>query len=247
MWLALFLALAVSAPDKNEAEQLFQKMEASLDKAKTLDLAFETTYGEAALRNGQRLKGTLAVADENKLCLRVRGGKANATVHLRISDGARAIRKVEGDEGKPEPDKTPKNLTANYLTVVARSGVLPALLPQVYANERNDYKEMFPVSGFKLGNKEKVGEREAQRVDYVLGVKGQKTTYPVTVWIDLKTGLPAKRLVSDGGLPWFTETYELTLDFIGNKEYVSFYGDLLRTPGRSATVPGSHWPDGPGI
>jgi hypothetical protein len=71
---------------------------------------------------------------------------------------------------------------------------------------------MFPVSGFKLGNKEKIGECEAQRLDYVLGVKGKETTYHVTVWIDVKTELPVKRLVSDGGLPWFTETYEMKLD-----------------------------------
>lgn len=214
MWLALLLALPVSAPDKNEAEHLFQKMEANLEKAKTLDLSFETTYGEGNLRSGQRLKGTLAATSENKLRLQVNGGKANATVHLRISDGARAILKVEFDDPPPKLGKTPKNLTANYLNVVARSGVLPALLPHgyAYANEGGDYKVMFPVSGFKLGNKEKVGEREAQRLNYVLGVKGQKTTYPVTVWIDLETELPVKRLVSDGGLPWFTETYELTLD-----------------------------------
>jgi hypothetical protein len=212
MWLALFLALSVSAQDDNEAEQLFHKMEAKLDQARALDLSFEITYGEAALRNGQRLKGTLAAMSGNKLRLQVRGGKTNETVHLRLSDGTQAILMVEGDEGKPKPDKTPKNLTANFLTVVERSGVLMALLPPVLAKVDDDHKAMFPVSGFKLGDKEKVGERETQRIDYVLGVKGQKTTYPVTVWIDLKTGLPVKRLVSDGGLPWFTETYELTLD-----------------------------------
>ncbi len=214
MWLAFLLAVAFSASDKNEAEQLFRKMEANLAKAKTLDLAFETIYGEKNLRSGQRLKGTLAVTDENQLRLQVNGGKANATVHLRISDGTRAITKVEFDDPPPKVAKTPKKLAANYRNVVARTGVLPALLPHgyAYANGGGFYNKMFPVSDFKLGSKEKVGEREAQRLDYVFGIKGEKVTYPVTVWIDVKTELPLKRLVSDGGLVWFTETYELKLD-----------------------------------
>lgn len=214
MWFAFVLAVGVSASDKNEGEQLFRKMEANLEKAKTLDLAFETIYGKGNLRSGQRLKGTLAATSENQLRLQVTGGKANETVHLRISDGVRAITKVEFDDPPPRLAKTPKNLAANYRNVVARTGVLPALLPHgyAYANDGGDYKRMFPVTGFKLGDKEKVGDREAQRLDYVLGIKGQSATYPVTVWIDLKTELPLKRLVSDGGLPWFTETYELKLD-----------------------------------
>jgi len=211
MWLALFLSVSISAQDL-EAEQLFQKMEANLEKAKTLDLSFETIYGEAALRNGQRLKGTLVATNENKLRLEVKGGKANNTVHLRISDGARTLLKVEGDDPKPVRGKTPKKLTTNYLNALARSGVLPILLPLGYANEGGDYKKFAPVSAFKLGIQEKVGDRQTQRVDYVLGVEKQKNTYPVTVWIDLKTHLPVKRLVMDAAFPWYTETYQMTLD-----------------------------------
>jgi outer membrane lipoprotein-sorting protein len=75
MWFALVMALSMSTQDSNEAEQLFQKIEAKLDKAKSLNLSFETVGGEAALRNGQRLKGTLAVMRGNKLRLQVRAGK----------------------------------------------------------------------------------------------------------------------------------------------------------------------------
>ena len=213
MWLALFLVLSVSAQDNHEAELLFQSMEAKLDKAKAMDLSFEITYGEAALRNGQRLTGTIAAMSGNKVRVEVRGGKPEACVHLRISDGKHEILTIEGDENKPEPEKTPKSRTATLLTVVARSGVLFSLLPLVFGSDDfHNYKDMFPVSGFKLGKKEKVGERETQRVDYVLGCKGKKATYTVTVWIDLKTTLPLRRVVSDGDLVWFSETYNLTLD-----------------------------------
>ena len=78
-----------------------------------------------------------------------------------------------------------------------------------------DEKERFPVSNFTLGKEEKVGERQTQRLDYQLAVKGQNPTFSVTVWIDLKTGLPVKRLVT-GGVGeeklTYSETYNLTLD-----------------------------------
>lgn len=212
MWLTLFLAFSVSAQEKNEAEQLFQGVEAKLDKAKSLDVSFETLWGEAALRNGQKLKGTLVAMSGNKLRLQVKGGEKNEVVHLRISDGAKAILVVEGNDDKPEPKKTPKNLILKYRTFLARSGVLPALLPPSFGNEKDDFRERLLVSDFKLGNKEKIGDRATQRINYLLRFKGEKTTFPVTLWIDLKTGLPVKRLVLDGALPWFTETYELTLD-----------------------------------
>src|SRR5436305_1794594 len=97
MWLTLVLAFSVSAQDKHEAEQLFRGMEAKLEKAKSLDLSFETIWGEAALRNGQKLKGTLVAMSGNKLRLQVKGGEKNEVVQLRISDGARAILVVEGN------------------------------------------------------------------------------------------------------------------------------------------------------
>jgi hypothetical protein len=212
MWLAIFLALSQPGREGNDAEQLFRKMEAALDKANALQLSFETTYGEASLRNGQRLKGTLAALSGNKLRLEVRGGKPDGCVHLRISDGKREILRIEGDEGRRKPHKTPKSRTATFRTAVARTGVLISLLPEVFASDDFDnYKEMFPVSGFQLGPKEKIGERQTQQLDYALGCKGKKATYSVAVWIDLKTSLPVKREVWDGFL-WFSETYDLALD-----------------------------------
>src|SRR5262245_19668195 len=126
MWLAAFLAFSLPAQENHGAELLFQKMEAALDKAKALDLTFETIYGEGSLRNGQRLKGALIAMSGNKLRLEVKGGKANESVHLRVSDGTRGILIVEGDNGGTNTLKIkPKNLTANMLTALARSGVLP--------------------------------------------------------------------------------------------------------------------------
>jgi outer membrane lipoprotein-sorting protein len=221
MWLALLMVLSVSAQDNNEAEQLFQTMEAKLDKAKALNLSFDVKIEEGELPGfpkGTGPKGTLAVMSGNEFRLEFRGGKNpgdDGKPHkvLWISDGTQSMMTVSG-EGKPKPGKTPKNLAAGFMTVVARPGVLMSQspLPDVAVA---DEKERFPVSGFQLGKKERVGERETQRLDYHLAVKGQNPRFSVTVWIDLKTGLPVKRRVT-GGVGEeklaYSETYELKLD-----------------------------------
>jgi hypothetical protein len=64
-----------------------------------------------------------------------------------------------------------------------------------------DSKGRFPVSGFRLGPTEKVGEREAQRLEYQLFIKGQDgpdgkpAPFSVTLWLDPETLLPMKRVV----------------------------------------------------
>jgi outer membrane lipoprotein-sorting protein len=179
MWLALFMALSVSVQD-NEAEQLFQKMEEALLKAKTLDLSFHITDGAGKVK--EKSRGTLVAMSGNKVRLEMFGQK------VLVSNGTRMIRAVP-DEG---PLDTPKDLDAEVRTWVARPGVFQAQI-QWAANVPVAAKERFRVSGFKLGNKEKVGERDTQRVDYQLTVKGEDAAIPVTVWIDLKTKLPVKR------------------------------------------------------
>ena len=114
MWLAFLLAVSLPALDNHGAELLFQKMEAALDKAKTLDLSFETIYGEGSLRNGQRLKGTLIAMSGNKLRLEVKGGKANDTLHLRVADGTRGILIVERDDGSSaRPTNVDRKIVVN--------------------------------------------------------------------------------------------------------------------------------------
>ena len=54
--------------------------------------------------------------------------------------------------------------------------------------DKFDKDKVVTVSDFKLGKKEKVGDKEAQAVEYQVGLGGKK--FPATVWIDLKTNLP---------------------------------------------------------
>ena len=54
----------------------------------------------------------------------------------------------------------------------------------------------FKVSDFKLGKKEKIGDHDAQIIDYNLQVKDRTETIPVSVWVDTKTDLPLKRILT---------------------------------------------------
>ena len=136
-----------------------------------------------------------------------------------VSDGTRWWWHDKGSPPHLVNKKPWANLTADCLTELARSGLsLPTMpLPPV---EAANSKERFPVSGFRLGPKEKVGEREAQRLEYQLFIKGQngptgeKLPFPVTVWLDPRTCLPIKRVVTQDVLGVkITESYgKLVLD-----------------------------------
>jgi outer membrane lipoprotein-sorting protein len=206
MLLTLVLVLSVSAaPDNNDkdAEKLFQQMEETLLKAKTLDVSFHDGDGEGKVE--ERSKGTLVAMTGNKVRLQMFGQM------VLVSDGTRMLRAVP-DEG---PKDTPKDLDFEVRTWLARSGVLQAQIQRAGVAPVAA-KDRFRVSDFKLGIKEKIGERETQRLDYQLTIKGEDAPFSVTVWIDLKTKLPVKRQCTfkeKGETGQSSEIYEkLTVD-----------------------------------
>jgi outer membrane lipoprotein-sorting protein len=205
--------LAGEAPKDNgakkEGEKLFHTMEEKLAKAKTLECVFDVKIDTLSYR------GSLFLAEGNRARLEIQEAVKGQPIRvLMISDGTRQSFQDKGIT-HPQVGNTPKNLNAEILTWVARSGVfLPHTpLPDVRADNA---KDRFPVWGFKPGNKEKVGAREAQPLAYQLSVKGLNNPLSATVWLDLKTGIPVKRQVTERvGAQQTTvvETYgKLTLD-----------------------------------
>jgi outer membrane lipoprotein-sorting protein len=191
------------------AKHLFQKMEDRLASVKTLDssLVIIAQISEGTQTKQFDLVGSLTVADGDRVHIELKKKTADADdlpgvpFQRMISDGKRML--VQ-DSGMPKPmihDKLPENFKTEILTELARSGFfLPTLpLPPV---EATDNKDRFPVSEFKLGPKEKIGDRETQRLDYRFDVKGQKepsgedAPLRASVWIDLKTTLPLKRVIT---------------------------------------------------
>lgn len=88
-----------------------------------------------------------------------------------------------------------RRLGPHYLDSVSK---LAWLLPFALG----ETERRFPVSEFKLGPKEKIGDVMAQRLDYRFDVKGQKqpngddAPLHASVWIDTKTSLPLKRAIT---------------------------------------------------
>jgi outer membrane lipoprotein-sorting protein len=201
MWLApLLLAAMVGADNDKDAEKAFQEMSAALTKAKsfacTFEMKMDTPDGKGSF------KGSLAVAPGNKVRIEMKGGGGGKTMDLLVvSDGAKS---VTVDDKKTQPVRdAPKNMGKLVLGGTARGGIFAPmwLAVEVHADgekpRETDLDELLKVSGFKLGKKEKVDDKEAQAIEYTLtaaSVGGEKIN--ATVWVDVKTHVPLKRMLT---------------------------------------------------
>ncbi|MBI4563930.1 MAG: hypothetical protein HY716_04455 [Planctomycetes bacterium] len=222
------LALLLMAPQANDAEKLFQKMEQALLAAKTIQYTFVSSAEGTAVGKVET-RGSLFIAEGNKARLEVHGtiGKKEYDLLL-CSNGAQA--KLNRDE-KPAPPvplppqpivEPPKNLTSNLLKAFARTGMS---LAQEYADqayrvaaerqfrqmmgenpgpppEEIDIATQFQMQKFAMGKKETIGGRPAQAIEFEVKKVGHLTGLDtkVTVWIDGETSLPLKlTIVTQGG------------------------------------------------
>jgi hypothetical protein len=203
MLVELVILLALHADDKNEAEQLFRKMETKLTSAKSLETAFEAKMEGLKFADTKviSLKGSLVFAEGNKSHLEISGEYLPKVAN--ISDGTK-MQAVVDDKPQAKKD-VPKKQTEIFWAVITRSGLTVPLLfigaPAAdylfFASLDKEAKidDMFKVSDFKLGKKEKVGNQEAQVVEYKLQVQG-RDEMAVSVWLDTKTDLPLKRVLT---------------------------------------------------
>lgn len=226
MWMSL-VAVALIPAQAETAEAQFKKMEQAVLKAKTLQSDLTVTAG-AAKETFMDLKGRIAIAQGAKIRLELEGEvRKEKDKMTMVSDGNEMIMGSSNRPGKAQ--KTEKHLTEITMASIARSGITAALF---FTAQRSDEKEaeefsidkMLIVSDFKLGKKEAIDGKEAQAIEYKLKVKSQKETMDVTVWIDVKSGLPVKRVATatEGEMKFtITETYaKLTLDGkIDDKEF----------------------------
>ncbi len=198
--LTVVLALPALAPAQqgNDAEKLFRAMEDRLARAKTLSLKFEID-GELGDMGKVKFDGSLVLGGGNKVRLegtRQFFGK-NDKVEL-VSDGTRLRATVNG-EREAKLLATPKQFHGALAKALGSVGVFAGLLELAPGADRKlelSPEELFPASDFKLAPKEKVRGREAQVLTH--RVKDRcKENVLVTVWIDTKTNLPLRRVVSD--------------------------------------------------
>jgi outer membrane lipoprotein-sorting protein len=213
----LSAAPPVGGQEANDAEKLFRKMEETLTKAKTLQVSTEVIM--KALGEEVILVGPFRLAEGDRLNLTlvstVAGKKRKGTF---ISDGKRIERAVDGPPKDSRP--TPPGLTRYCAGKFARAGIgfsfLLAVQDEGERAKARNIDEWYPVSGFRLGKREKVGGRTAQIIEHKLTWAGKEPVFHATVWLDVKTNLPLKRILTstkDGLTIRFTEVYtDLILD-----------------------------------
>lgn len=207
--------LALVLAQANEAEELFRKMEEKLAKAKSLELAWK---GEVEHVMPVKMKGMLLLDEGKKLRLEIDGDMGGSPFEVRVVSNGRLMSIAGFGEGTK---RVPQNgLNENMAAWLARGELHTGMCLGTSIRWTQDGippKEELRVSGFKPGKKEKVGEREAQAVEYALVIAEEpKGEYGATVWIDLETHLPLRRVLQkkEGARTvTITETFEtLTLD-----------------------------------
>ncbi|MGH3428321.1 MAG: hypothetical protein ACRDQZ_12270 [Mycobacteriales bacterium] len=213
--LAAALVPAVQAQE-NEAEKLFRETEKKVIGAK----AVRVVSDDKVNARGIRLKWTLVFAEGNKCRLDrqytadLQGLEGKAIKVLTISDGTKLL-SVEDGAPRPKED-VPADLTKMLQGSISRCGLSVQWLTGLDGKKQGfKIDEDFKVTDFVLGDKEKVGEHEAQVVRYNLLLRG-KAKLSVSVWLDVKTKLPLKRVTTipeKGEQITVTETFtQLTLD-----------------------------------
>ncbi len=204
----------------NAAEKLFRQMEAKVAKAKTLECDFDIKGEET----NYSAKGKLLLADGNKMRLEMTSEEGGTVNDLVVVDGAKVF-KSHNKMGKPGPksiDDVSKddNLDAQGRAAISHSGWTGwwyfTIAQRPGKPEGKPFKsadDFFGIADFKLGNKEMVGQREAQVVQYTMTAKtgdANQAVFQVSVWIDVQTQLPLKRVLRSkdkDGRRTVTETY----------------------------------------
>jgi outer membrane lipoprotein-sorting protein len=214
-WTVALTVLILTAPgfaQPSAAEKLYRDMEKQIRDAKSIKMAFEI---DAAIdKNINKMRGAVTVAEGNKARLEVNGSDNGKPQNMTlIADGKLAhYRGSEKPGGESKPVEA--NLSQTRPLILARGGVF-ATFQIGPATETFDIDKVLAISNFKLGKKEKVGVREAQVIEYTLKPDNGQVVQ-MAVWLDTKTNLPLKRLMTapgQKGVFRVTETYtEITLN-----------------------------------
>lgn len=187
----------------NEAEQVFRRMEAKVIAAKTIECQFEVQT--KAEKKDIVLKGTLLLDEGRKVRIDVAEEQDGKTTKGTLVSDGKTMAAVGTLPTKRAAETAPPWLAGATRAALVRASLTVPTDFFVRGSAAN-YLEFlwvngaFRLSDFKLGKKEKVGEREAQIVEYQMVLVFRTYNVPVAVqlWIDTKTGLPLKRVLTVG-------------------------------------------------
>jgi outer membrane lipoprotein-sorting protein len=210
---AIILVLSCeSGQDKNQAEELFRRMESKVASAKTLQWRVKGTI--ESKQGGSTFEGSCLLADGNRVRAELAINANNQKLTKSIfSDGKES---VVTSEPKPAARRqTPESLNRTVVISFSRIGfigIFPTPGPQKSPQAPIDVEKLIDLKDFKMLVSEKVGDRNAQSVHFQITFKERPEEIGVTLWIDCETGLPLKRQVDTvlkgEKVGTFRETYE---------------------------------------
>lgn len=226
MWLSLAALLLAANPGQDEAQEAFQRMEQPILKCKTLQVQVEIAIAPG---NNNSLKGRLVVAQGNKMRLDLDGTVNGKAGKMGIVSNGAKMQATSANAARQDRE-TPKQASELSKASLARTGIFtPLFLPVEAGGSGQRLKEFdldkeFAISDIKIGKKEEVAGKQAQTIEYKIATKTLKEPLAVVVWIDPKTQLPLKRVVTvrtDTARITFTETYSKAVldEEIDDKEF----------------------------
>lgn len=219
------LSAALSAEplfQEKTAEEIFKKIEETIEKAKAVSVRFKYNLSEKSVDPGQEVEsGTLLLKEDNKARLAMRiffphGGQEPQDV-LVVSEGSKMM--LKSGSRKPREIETPKTLNNGFRTILARASVLFFSIAFQKEEGERDFKKTFQVSDFKSGEDDK----GAKTLTYKLKVKLTErpvsdVEWDVKLWYDPKNWKLLRRTLgvqSQDHPRRLAETYE---DYILNAD-----------------------------
>jgi outer membrane lipoprotein-sorting protein len=215
-FLVVGLLLLALGQENDQAKKLFGSMEKKLADAKGVQISVEATLDST--KGKGKIKGTMLLTNENKARVEISGELLGKEFKMdMVCDGAKMIAKSSVFPKAAEPTDAPKDLAKTASEAVGRVGVLIGIFqgrPMQAGKKAPSLDELLPVSDFAMGKKEKIGDRQAQEVQYLIK-PSKKDTIKVQVWLDAETNLPLKRILTgeEGNEKiTVTETYQIQLN-----------------------------------
>jgi outer membrane lipoprotein-sorting protein len=205
------LLLPALASQESDPEKLFRAMEEKILSAKHFQVSGEMNVA-GGKRDKSRFNVSILLGQGNRARLatvaEVDGEKRNL---LMTSDGTRMRLSGTADK-QPSERPTPKYLHRGLALTLARLGLTAGLRPfRLRPSAKPDDPEpdrQITLSDFKMGPAEKVEEREARVIRYKASGPAAPGPVEVTLWLDARTGLPLKRVLSlEKFKARITETY----------------------------------------
>ena len=222
-----FIDLSKNTTDNSNAAKLYEASRRRLLEAKALKVVVDTKYvftsvvqsdqqdltkprerPKVTKKETTTIKGTMILAADNRVRADLVGeGFRKDKVRLVMVCYGKRRRTTGGGISKTR--SVNKDYARSIRQSIARGGVAMVILQKIERNLPDKYRP----SDFKLGSKEKLGDRLAQILTFKLSNKLED--YSVTVWIDLETKLPLKRqmsVVGQGRTARITETTSFTIN-----------------------------------